>query len=388
MTIRAQGDFDRVEVQPFPAVQDTTRCAQSQAEILPMARPAEVPLLRFRKGYCEILGARVGGSRGDYRQAAQDFAQAMAAWPARGIEPMSAGLQVLSAVARLQAGAAFAEVKPGLEEAARSRTCPAGVMSPRICEDLLRTGRLWQGWIALKEGDLASARGIFAAFPDLAWGSWAAGLAAEKAGRYAEAVDAMGKAVEAWSLDQRYPKPGLMHILGPAPDVPAATAQLGEAQYLAGKYGLAIASLDAAVRAQPEDAMAIFVRGLAREATGRSDAAMNDYQAASRTAFAHPDRPFSAGQAHLYRGVWHFRRKAWAQAEDEFAGALNADPGPELRADAAAWRQLAAVAGGSCQRADDDLRVALAAASGFFPRAEAEKVLAACGDQPRDISLK
>ena len=389
LTIRAQTDFDRVEGEAFPNVEDTTRCAQSQAQLLPLVRPAEVPLVRFRKGYCEILDARFSGNRGEYRQAAQDFAQAMAAWPAQGLAaPMSSGLEVLSAIARLEAGAEPDEVKPGLADAQARAACPAGVMSERLCGDLLRTGRLWQGWIALQQGDLSGAAAVFAQFPGFAWAAWTAGRQAEAAHRYPEAVESLAKAVEAWGLDQRYPKPGLERILGPRPDVAEATAELGAAQYLAGQFQAAIGTLDAAIKARPDDGRSLFLRGLAREALGESAAALTDYQQASRAAFANPDRPFATGRAHFYRGVWYYRRGAFSQAEDEFSSALNADPGPDLRPDVAAWRQLAAVAGGSCGAAAAELRSAIPSTTARFPRQDAERRLAACIEQPQKISRK
>jgi tetratricopeptide (TPR) repeat protein len=118
---------------------------------------------------------------------------------------------------------------------------------------------------------------------------------------------------------------------------------------------------------------------LTRDALGQADAALADFQLASRSAFADPEQPFASGRAHFYRGVWLYRRKSYEQAEDEFSSALNFDPGPVVRADVSAWRQMAAVAGGSCQDAARHLREALPGVSGFFPRREAEGLLAGCG---------
>ena len=385
LTIRAQADFDRVEAEPFPGIQDVTRCSQTQAQLLPVARPAELPLVRFRKGYCELLEARMTRHRGDYQRAAQDFAQALAAWPARGVEPLSSGLQVLSAVARLEAGADAAErdgIRAGLRDALSREACPAGVMSARFCQELVRTGRLWQGWMALGDGDSRAAEEIFREFPDLAWSAWMAGRQALREHRYTQAAAAFRKTVEAWSREARYPRPGVLHTLGPPPALEEATAELGGALYLAGDGQGALSTFETVVKERPEDARAVFFRGLAHQALGQPAAALNDYQFASRMAFAHPERPDASAEAHLYRGVWHFRRKAWAQAENEFASALNAAPGPALRPDIVAWRFLAAVAGGSCQAAAAGLRDALPAASGWVPKAEAEALLSACPRPP------
>lgn len=86
--------------------------------------------------------------------------------------------------------------------------------------------------------------------------------------------------------------------------------------------------------------------------------------------------------------MWHFRRQAWARAEDEFAGALNAEPAPALRPDIAAWRHLSAVAGGACESSAAELGRALPGVSGFFPRSEAQARLAACDRPPATISSR
>ena len=293
LTIRAQADFDRVEAEPFPGIQDVTRCSQTQAQLLPVARPAELPLVRFRKGYCELLEARMTRHRGDYQRAAQDFAQALAAWPARGVEPLSSGLQVLSAVARLEAGADAAErdgIRAGLRDALSREACPAGVMSARFCQELVRTGRLWQGWMALGDGDSRAAEEIFREFPDLAWSAWMAGRQALREHRYTQAAAAFRKTVEAWSREARYPRPGVLHTLGPPPALEEATAELGGALYLAGDGQGALSTFETVVKERPEDARAVFFRGLAHQALGQPAAALNDYQFASRMAFAHPER--------------------------------------------------------------------------------------------------
>jgi len=391
LALRARTDFDRVEAQPFPNLPDAARCAQSQAELLPISRPTELPLVRFRKGYCELLDAGLTGNRTTYRQAAQDFAQAMVAWPARTPEPLSAGVQALSAIARLKAGAdptVLPGIRAGLEQALASRVCPASVMSPRLCGELLDAAKIWQGWILLQDGNLAGAAAVFNQSPDSGWASWVAARQAFEAHYYPQAAADFASAVEVWTNQQKYPRPGAVYVLGPRPDLPAALTELGAARYLAGDYRGAAGSLDAAVKARPEDARAWFLRGLAREALGQPQAALEDYQLASRTAFAQPGQPFASGQAHFYRGVWYFRRRAWTQAEDEFASALNFDPGPGLRVDAAAWRSMAAVAAGSCDASAEALERALPQVSGFFPRPVAERFLEGCRAQPRNLSRK
>ena len=130
------------------------------------------------------------------------------------------------------------------------------------------------------------------------------------------------------------------------------------------------------------------MRGLAQEALGHAEAAQADYQMASRTAFANPDQPNASARAHYYRGVWMFRRKEFARAEDEFATALNQDPGADLRPDVAAWRHMAAVAAGGCGASAQKLEDALRTASGFFPRGEAGKLLEGCRGEPANVTRK
>ncbi|HWQ57210.1 MAG TPA: hypothetical protein VN442_26225 [Bryobacteraceae bacterium] len=389
MLIRAQTDFDRVGASALPDVRDTTRCTQSQAVVLPMTRPADLPVVRFRKGWCELLGATLVDSQAGYRQAAQDFAHALAESPNRAPEPVSAGLQVLSGIARLRAGAepqVLPDIRAGFESAVATQACPASVMPVRLCQELVSTARLWLGWMSLREGKLDDAKRMFQDFPEMGWLTWTEGRRALESRRYGEAAAAMAKAVERWNAEIKYPKGGTAHLLGPKPDRLEAIADLGSTRYLAGDYTGAVQSLDAAVKGRPTDARSIFVRGLAREALGQQEAALSDYQIASRTAFANPNLPAAAAQAHLYRGVWHFRQKAWQRAESSFASALMADAGP-YRAEIIAWRHLAAVAGGACESSAAELRRALPAASGFFPRAEAEAQLAACS-QPATVSRR
>jgi len=355
-------------------VEDTMRCAQSQAQVLPVTRPAELPLIHYRKGYCELLN-------GNNRAAANDFARALVDWPKRAPEPVSAGIQVLSAVARLKAGAAAGEVggiRAGLEEADNRSVCLANVMPASRCRELVELGRLWLGWMDLREGQLEGASRRFAAFPQTAWPSWTAARRAMEQRRYDEAVTALRHAVELWRNEEAGPKVGVLRVLGPAPERSEAIFVLAQAEYLAREYKSALGDFEAALKADPGNAQALYLRGRAREALGQADAAISDYQLASRLAFANPDRPDATALAHYYRGVWWLRRKSFSQAEDEFSAALNNTSNPGLRADLTAWRYLAAVNGGSCQSAAARLESALAGASDLFPKQEARESIEAC----------
>jgi hypothetical protein len=131
------------------------------------------------------------------------------------------------------------------------------------------------------------------------------------------------------------------------------------------------------VKADPSNARAIYLRGRARELAGQADAALADYNLASRTAFANAT-DLASGEAHLYRGILLLRRKDPARAEDEFSSALNFAIPAKMRADAEAWRHMAAVKSGSCTASRGLLEESLARVSPYFPKSEARAALAAC----------
>src|SRR5262249_28339325 len=100
LALRAQTDFDRVELAAVPSLPDTLACAQSQAMVLPVTRPAELSLIYYRKGYCELVNGSVSGNRAEYREAVHDFEKAVQAWPDRVKKgavspPVSSALRVL-----------------------------------------------------------------------------------------------------------------------------------------------------------------------------------------------------------------------------------------------------------------------------------------------------
>ena len=102
--------------------------------------------------------------------------------------------------------------------------------------------------------------------------------------------------------------------------------------------------MNQAVRQDATNARALYLRARAKESAGQQDAAIADYNLAARNALAKAED--QAGEAHLYRGISLYRRKEYAPAEDEFTNALNFNISAASRADAVAWRSLAAVAVG------------------------------------------
>lgn len=114
----------------------------------------------------------------------------------------------------------------------------------------------------------------------------------------------------------------------------AATSSMAKAQELfaAGKYTEAIAELEAAVKAAPDNYQAIFMLGVAYRYTGRYD---DSIKALTQLAKLEPDE---LGDILLRRGIsWFYKGEhAIAQADFEQAAGLNFnDARPEL------WRGLA-----------------------------------------------
>ena len=194
---------------------------------------------------------------------------------------------------------------------------------------------------------------------------------AAAAAQYAQAIDR-------WKPIWQGEGPTLLQALGPRPQYASALADWGGARMLAGDLPGAILTLDASIQADSASPYALFLRARAKELAGRKDAALADYNLASRTAFA-AAQDLASGEAHLYRGIVLFRRQDFARAEEEFASALNFEMTGALRPDARAWRHLAAVAGGSCGAARQSLDLALAAVSPFFPGTRPVPWLPPCG---------
>lgn len=379
LSIRAQSDFDRVRMAAVPSLPDTIACVQSQAALLPVAPPREQTEIHYRKGYCTLLGATVTKNKADYREAARAFDKAIEASPA--IEPAPSGLHLLAGIAHLRAGDTDdPRVKAGLATAIGETACSGRIMAADDCGPLTDAGRLWLGWLALQRRKPSDAAQYFQTLPESGWHSWVAGLQAMAVHRPADAARAFDKAVQVWSHEAKYPQPGILGLLAPAPDLAEAEYQLGAARFLAGDYPAAIRSLGAAVKARPADARAIYMRGRAKEALGQSP--LEDYELASRTAFASVQAPSSA-EAHFYRGVWLFGRKEYDRAEEQFASSLNFGAGGSLRPDVTAWWRMAAVAAGACDASASNLEHALQSVSDFFPRQEAESLIRTCRSAAR-----
>jgi tetratricopeptide (TPR) repeat protein len=350
--------------------------------------PEELPLTHFRKGFCTLANAGITGDQSAWHDAATEFDRAIETWPARvaalmrrkqPMEQVSTGVRVLAQIARLKANdGAPDDAARDLATALGVHFCPAGVMAPQLCEEVIGIGRQWQGWMALRTGDLEEAARDFASVPG--WMPWTAGRQAFRRARYAEAAADDIKAITDWEAARRQEPLPVLARIAPTPDLSAADTELGGAQLLAGNATAAISSLTRAVKERSGNAQAFYLRGRAEEIAGRSDAAQSDYSLASRTAFAHT-KDLASGEAHLYRGILLYRRKQYAEAEDEFSSALNFEIAASMRADAGAWRRLAAVVAGSCEASRAALEQALPTVSPYFPKDEARRAITSCSDR-------
>ena len=388
LAMKAQAEWEHVERAAAPQLRDTVACVQSQAGLLPLGTREDMPIIHYHKGYCTLVGATITHNAAEFAEAAAEFDKVIATWPAHDPnggknsppEPVSVGVRVLAQVARLETGPDEETIERARKEIASAIDPPACswyMMPPKFCEGIVEAGRQWLGWMALRRGNLVEAAREFSTLPDSGWPAWVAGRKAFADHKYGDAAMQYHRAVEVWARAGQEPARSLTARLSPGPDMAAALADLGGAQLLAGDTTSAMATLDGAIKTNPGDARAFYLRARAKELVGQTEAALADYNLASRTAFASA-KDLASGEAHLYRGIQFYRRKDYARAEDEFASALNFEIQAPLRADAEAWRHLAAVARGSCRASREYLERSLSAVSPYFPVGEARTLLAAC----------
>jgi tetratricopeptide (TPR) repeat protein len=375
----AQADFDRVLAQA-PDLASAAKCVQSQAMLFSIAAPEETAPVVFRKAYCRLAGAASTQDRAAFAEAAETFDDAIAdreasAGKRKIPQPVPPTWRGFAAIARLKAGGAPESQEQALAGAVDAVECQSTAgLDAEFCQTVKQLGSAWLGWIAFGRGDLAAAARNFTASRAPGWTEWVAGAQAFHAANYVEASGDYRKAIEIWrgavldSLPQR---------LDPLPDMPAMLTEWGGAQLLANDTAGAIATLDAAVKADAANPRALYFRGLAKERAGRGESALEDYNLASRAAFARTGDA-AAAEAHFYRGIMLYRRKDFLRAESEFSSVLNFQGEIPWRSDARVWRHMSAVAGGSCGASRDNLESSLASASPYFPKREALATLAAC----------
>src|ERR1019366_349945 len=386
--LKAQSDFERVENVSRPRIPDAEVRMQSQAAALAVSLPEERSLLFYRKGYCNFAGAAASEDPRQFLTTAAEFDKAVEVWPDRLRtnpkhalpDPVPAARRVFAAIARLHAvtGTVAAGARQEIGAALESPSCKSDLMPATFCADLLAVGAQWLGWIALRGDQLDEAARHFSRTPDSGWSVWVQGRRDFDNARYGPAAALYAQAIDRWKRIWQGEGPTFLQALGPRPQYASALADWGGARLLAGDLPGAMLTLDPSIQADPASPHALYLRARAKELAGSKDAALADYNLASRTAFA-AARDLASGEAHLYRGIVLFRRREFARAEEEFSSALNFEMTGALPPDARAWRQLAAVAGGSCGEARQSLNLALAAVSPFFPQAEARALASACG---------
>ncbi|HUA57967.1 MAG TPA: tetratricopeptide repeat protein [Verrucomicrobiae bacterium] len=391
---KAKAAYDLAILSPQPGLAETSSCIQLQASLLPVATHEELPVIHYRRGYCLLISAAIARNAAGFRDAAAAFDQSTSTWPNRvkpvkGVAPQPGPsvLMVLSAISRLEAAAidkpddsassGNLALQEDMSVGLGRSTCSPELMTVAACQDVFRSGREWLGWMALQRGDVKAAASDLLDLQSSFWSHWVDGKLAMSEGSYSDAAVRYAGAVEQWRANQARWRANWMTRLGPEPPMGVVLTDLGGAQFLAGQPEQAIATLDSAVAADPHYAPAYYLRARAKEQSGRLDAAMADYNLAARTAYASAEGLVSP-EAHLYRGILLYRRKDFQRAEDEFANALNADSPSAMRADAVAWRHMAAVAGGACGASRQLLANSLHEVSPYFPKAEATTLIAAC----------
>ena len=388
LALKAQSDFERVASASRPRIPDAEVCMQSQVAALAVSPPEERSLLHYRNGYCAFAGAAVTGNAREFLAAVGSFDKAIEAWPARSRksakhappEPVFGALRVLASIARLHNGAGVevaADARREIATALESPSCTSNLMSTAFCAEVRAAGAQWLGWMALRDNQLDVAARRFYLAPGSGWSEWVEGRREFDNARFGAAAAQYAKALDEWKRIWQGEGPTLGQALGPRPQYASALADWGGARLLAGDLPGAILTLDASIQADSASPYALFLRARTKELAGQKDAALADYNLASRTAFASAV-DLASGEAHLYHGIVLYRRQDFTRAEEEFASALNFEMTGALRPDARAWRHLAGVAGGSCGEARDSLGLALATVSPFFPRDEARSRVSAC----------
>jgi tetratricopeptide (TPR) repeat protein len=357
--------------------------------LLSVATPEETPIIVFQKAYCALARAIVTNDRTAFSQAGETFDDAIAdsqAFAAKQKIPasVSSTWRILTAVSRLVAGAPLDSQAQSLTGAVDASDCQTNVAGAEFCRAVHQLGSAWLGRIALEKGDRSEAARRFAVSNSAAWTKWVAGAEAFRIANYAEAASDDSYSVQAWRRVEQEP---MLQRLYPRPEPSAMLTEWAGAELALGNDAGALPILEEALKADPSNSQALFLRGITKERSGRGDA-LEDYDRAGRAAFAKEGSAAGIAEAHFYRGVLLFRRKEFVRAENEFSSALNADEGMPWRADARAWRGLAAVAGGSCGASREYLQRSLSSVSPYFPKQEALAIFAACPATAASLPIK
>src|SRR5512133_1418579 len=80
LTLKAQSDYERVEMMSRPGISDTDACTLSEAAALSTSLPEERSLLYYRKGYCMFAGAIATRNSGQLQGAVSELDKSIEAW--------------------------------------------------------------------------------------------------------------------------------------------------------------------------------------------------------------------------------------------------------------------------------------------------------------------
>ena len=377
---KAASDFRRVDLAPVPNFRDAAACVQSHKALLLAIRLEQRYLVHYRKGYCGVFLGLVSSEPQAFRTAMEDLASAIKEAPREAAATQ--GIRLLDAVAKLQEASVSGSALPApadLEPLLRNLTCQdSPVMNAAFCLGLADTLRAWTGWLAWKRGDLAAAALTLQVVDSSPWRQWVKGAQAEKDGDSLAALQDYREALAEWRNPSRRTKPSTADLLGPIPDLGAFSYTVGRLALDHKQYEPAVAALNESLEANPKNAHAVFLRAQAKDAMGLPQPALDDYALAARLAQATQDTTWPVGVAFFRRGVLSFRAGDFPSALTEFATALESPLGDVLRADVAAWRVMASVAGGACEAASGVLERSIPDTSAAFPRGEAFSLVFDC----------
>ncbi|MBK9168361.1 MAG: tetratricopeptide repeat protein [Bryobacterales bacterium] len=375
---KAHQEFEKVFLSQAPPAADTAACVQAHNALLAMGQNPYRHIFNYRKGFCHLAAALESNQAELFRNAARDFAKAVADWPPEDLANAQP-LQVLSVIARLEHGRRAAGLPASGKELAAAiegHACTlSAAMDAATCEQVMAAGRMWLGWLAFRANDLDEAARWLAPLGETAWSEWVASRLRRRAGNPADAIPHLEKAIETWERDGAG---DLTARLSPPPDLAEFALETGLAQQGAGRHAEAIRSFAIAERSDPRNSTVLLYRAGSRESLGQDAEALSDYAKAIQIARSLGSAGWPLGSAHFRRGTLLYRARDFAAAQREFTDALESELGDVPRGDVTAWRTMAGVAAGGCQASAGVLETLLPQTSPAFPRQEAERHLFDC----------
>ena len=351
LALKAESEFDQVQLAPTPRLADTGDCAfNRQAAMIPVSAPEDAPSLYFRRGYCGLAGAALTGDRREYLATPLPISTARSSLAGRKRKLARSRRRTRFRLATADPSPHWRDLTPHrtkhgraaarqeIDAALAAPVCTSNLMPPgvRVSVSWPSGASGWAGWrsgTAIWTMPPGTSRALAIRAGPSGWrvnGNSSRGItprprhrknAPWRSGRYCGRMAARsfpGGWVRS-PISRRHSRTWAARSCW------RATARR------------AIVSLDASLKASPENptrSTAGPARTIWRE-IGTRRWPITAWPA--RMAFAGA-RDLASGEAHLYRGVLLYRRKNFARAEGEFASALNFEIPDALRADARAWR--------------------------------------------------